>query len=219
MKKNLIIIFITCYSIASAQYKFDFSHLSISESKVDTINFYYNKVIESKGLEKKKNEKLFFLSLPNNYSEMSDAMYINSSKKIIEYEKNKNNKDYIPKNSIINPWVTYLSTMDYYDKKEYYKKYFNICIGGRYGGDYLRSGFEIYKRFLIDTEVACREMKKLNDKEIESIFYFIFDESYPKHNKKNVSLYNKILLKIKKYDIKLSKLLENGYKKVIKNRN
>ncbi|WP_282079519.1 hypothetical protein [Aquimarina algiphila] len=215
MKKILIIVFLLFYGKSFAQYKFDFSNLSISESKVDSINYYYNKVLKSKREEKKKFEKQFFQSLPNNHTEMSHAMYIDSSKKLIEYEENKHKKNYIPKSYIINPWVKHLSSMDYNDKKEYYRKYFNICIGGKYGADYMQDGFEIYKRFLVDTEQASIEMNKLNDEQIESIFWFIFDETHPEHNEKKISLYNQMMGKIKKYNSRIAYLLEKSYNRVL----
>ncbi len=130
-------------------------------------------------------------------------------------EKKQTQKDFVSKLYVVNPWVKYLSSMDYYDKDAYYKKYFNICIGGEYGADYLRTGFEIYERFLSDTKIACEKLKKLSDKEIESIFYFILDETHPEHNEENISLYNEMLLKIKEVNLKLSELLEKSYNRII----
>ena len=142
-------------------------------------------------------------------------MYIDSWKKDLEWKKNKQKKDFVPNLYVINPWVKYLSIMDYYDKDAYYEKYFTICIGGEYGADYLRAGFEIYERFLSDTKTACKKLEKLTDNEIESIFYFIFDETHPEYNEENISLYNEMLLKIKMENLKLSELLEKSYKRLI----
>jgi hypothetical protein len=215
MKNIPLILFIIIYNVCSSQNDIDFSTLSVSETRVDTINLYFNKVLSTTGQKKKVFEKLFFESLPNSHFEMSDAMYIDSMKKLIEWKRNKDNKNFVPEVYVINPWVDYLSTMEYYDKDAYYTKYFNICIEGEYGADYIRSGFEIYKRFLIDTKTACQKLEKLEDKKIESIFYFIFDETHPQHNEENISLYNELLSKIKVVNLKLSKLLEKSYKKIL----
>ena len=215
MKSKLLILFLLIYNLCSSQTDIDFSELSITESRVNSINLYFNKLLKSEGEKKKELEKLFFELLPNSHSEMSDAIYIDSWKRNLEWKKNKHKKDFVSKLYVVNPWVKYLSSMDYYDKDAYYKKYFNICIGGEYGADYLRTGFEIYERFLSDTKIACEKLKKLSDKEIESIFYFIFDETHPEHNEENISLYNEMLLKIKEVNLKLSELLEKSYNRII----
>lgn len=215
MKNKLSILFFLIYNLCSSQIDIDFSKLKVTEARVDSINLYFDKVLKSDGEKKKKLEKLFFELLPNSHSEMSDAMYIDIWKKDVEWKKNKHKKGFIHKVYVVNSWVKYLSTMDYYDKDAYYEKYFNICIGGEYGADYLRAGFEIYERFLYDTKTACEKLEKLTDKEIESVFYFIFDETHPEHNEENVSLYNEMLLKIKTENLKLSELLEKSYKRII----
>ncbi|MCA0133914.1 hypothetical protein [Winogradskyella alexanderae] len=215
MKNKLSILFFLIYNLCSSQIDIDFSNLSVTESRVDSINLYFDKVLKSDGEKKKELEKLFFELLPNSHSEMSDAMYIDAVKKVQEREKNKYKEGYISKILIPNPWVKYLSKMDYYDKDVYYDKYFNICIGGEYGADYLRAGFEIYERFLSDTKIACEKLERLTDKQIESIFYFIFDEIHPEHNEENISLYKKMLSKIKVENVKLSELLEKTYKRII----
>lgn len=212
MKSKLAILFIMIYNICLSQTDIDFSNIRVTEARVDSINLYFGKVHNSAGEDKKRLEKLLFEILPNSHLEMSDAMYIDLTKKHIEWEKDKST---IPPILIPHPWVEYLSGMEYYDKQAYYRKYFNICIGGDYGADHMRSGFEIYKRFLKDTKTACKEMKKLNDKEIESIFYFIFDETHPEHNEENIALYKKMQLTIRKVDLKLSELLEKSYKRII----
>ena len=215
MKNKLLFLFFLICNLCLSQNDIDFSKLKVSESRVDSINLYFNRIIKSNGERKKILEKMFFELLPNSHSEMSDAMYIDSWKKDLEWKKNKHKKDFVPKLYVVNPWVKYLSTMDYYDKDAYYEKYFNICIGGEYGADYLRAGFEIYERFLSDTKTACEKLEKLTDNEIESIFYFIFDETHPEYNKENISLYNEMFLKIKTENIKLSELLEKSYKRII----
>ena len=215
MKSKLSILFLLIYNLCSSQTDIDFSKLKVTEARVDSINLYFDKVLKSEGEKKKELEKQFFELLPNSHSQMSDAMYIDTWKKHIEWKKNKHKKNYVPKLYVVNPWVKYLSQMDYYDKDAYYEKYFNICIGGEYGADYLRAGFEIYERFLSDTKTTCEKLEKLTDKEIESIFYFIFDETHPEHNEENISLYNEMLLKIKEVNLKLSELLEKSYNRII----
>ena len=215
MKNKLSILFFLIYNLSSSQIDIDFSKLNVTESRVDSINLYFDKVLKSDGEKKKGLEKLFFELLPNSHLEMSDAMYIDAAKKSQERKKNKYKEGYVPKILIPNSWVKYLSKMDYYDKDAYYDKYFNICIGGEYGADYLRAGFEIYERFLSDTKIACEKLQRLTDEQIESVFYFIFDETHPEHNEENISLYKKMFFKIKKENIKLSELLEKTYKRMI----
>ncbi|MCB0399441.1 MAG: hypothetical protein KDD26_07420 [Winogradskyella sp.] len=215
MKNIFSLLFLLIYHLCSSQNDIDFSKLKVTEARVDSINLYFDKVLKSDGEKKRKLEKMFFELLPNSHSEMCDAMYIDIWKKNVEWKKNKHKKGFVSKVYVVNPWVEYLSKMDYYDKDSYYEKYFNICIGGEYGADYLRAGFEIYERFLSDTKTACEKLERLNDKEIESIFYFIFDETHPEHNEENISLYNKMLLKMKKENLKLSELLEKSYKRII----
>ena len=214
MKNKLSILFLLIHNLCSSQIDIDFSELSVTESRVDSINLYFEKLLKNDG-KKKELEKVFFELLPNSHSEMSDAMYIDAVKKVQEREKNKYKEGYVPKILIPNSWVKYLSKMDYYDKDAYYDKYFNICIGGEYGADYLRVGFEIYERFLSDTKIACEKLERLTDKQIESVFYFIFDETHPEQNEENISLYKEMFLKIKSENIKLSELLEKTYKRII----
>ncbi|MEY8848581.1 hypothetical protein AB9K26_07185 [Psychroserpens sp. XS_ASV72] len=212
MKVKIALIFIILFNFCNAQEELDYSIFSVSESHVDSITYFFNKMLESEGDEKIELEKLFFESLPNNHYEMSDAMYIHLHKQHVEYkEMNK-----IPPINVPHPWVDYLSKMDYFDKQSYYKKYFNICIGGEYGADHMVAGFEIYKRFLNDSETACQELKKLNDQDIEAVFYFIFDETHPAYNEENIALYHEMLAKLKKRDTRLYYLLEKSYARVIK---
>ena len=218
MKNKLVILFLLIYNLCPGQNDLDFSKLSVTESRVDSINIYFDKVLKSHPKEKENYERLFFELLPNSHNEMSDAMYIDYMKKHADWEKNKYKKGYVYKLYAINPWVEYLSTIDYYDKDAYYEKYFNICIGGEYAADYLQLGFEIYKRFLNDTKTACQKMDKLDDEKIESIFSFIFDEPHPKLNEESIALYNEMLSKIKQVNLRLSKLLEQSYKRILEKR-
>ena len=92
MKSKLLILFLLIYNLCSSQTDIDFSELSITESRVNSINLYFNKLLKSEGEKKKELEKLFFELLPNSHSEMSDAMYIDSWKRNLEWKKNKHKK-------------------------------------------------------------------------------------------------------------------------------
>ena len=211
MKLKITLLFLFAVTLCKAQSDEDFSKFEISERHVDSITTIYNTMLKSEGEEKKAMERLFFEALPNSYTEMSDAMYIHLRK---EYEAYKA-KNEIPPINVPHPWVAYLSTMDYPDKTAYYQKYFNICIGGEYGADEQVLGFEIYKRFLMDTDRACLELKKRNDADISAVFYFIFDETHPAYNEESIALYHEMLSNLKQRDTRLAGLLQSTYARIL----
>ncbi len=110
--------------------------------------------------------------------------------------------------------IRYFANLNTIDKEIYYNKYINICVDGIWEADNIREAFGFSNRLANDTEAGCLSLSKRTDKEIKSVFHFIFDGPHPK-NEYNEKIYNELLPIVTKQNDRLGKLLTESYKKVI----
>ncbi len=174
------------------------------KKQADTLTKYYKLTID-KQADRQHCDNMIFCSFPNSFEAMQKLFGYNDSKgaaPLYDYPLGEN-------------IIRYFGQLTTIPKDKYYDKYINICIGGRWQADNIRAGFGIHERLINDSEAICSRLTKRTDKEIKSVFRFIFDGPHPK-NDDNQKIYNQLLLKIDKFDKRLSKLLAESYNQLMK---
>jgi hypothetical protein len=96
----------------------------------------------------------------------------------------------------------------------YYDKYVRINIDGIWEADNIREAFNFGNRLSIDTDNACKVLSKFSDKEIKSVFRFIFDGPHP-DNEMNEGIYKDLKQKIDSQNARLSQLLTESYNELL----
>ncbi len=114
--------------------------------------------------------------------------------------------------------IKYFANLNTISKEIYYDKYINICVDGVWEADNIREAFGLELRLINDTKAACSSLSKRTNKEIKSVYHFIFDGPHPK-NEINKKKYNVLLPILTKENEKLGNLLEETYKKIITEEN
>jgi len=163
----------------------------------------------SKGDEKVKFEKQFFCVMPNSFENMLNLLFLEAT---ITFNTAKANGE-LPPLTLVHPFVSFFNGLESIEPDSYYEKYINICVGGFYGADDIREGFQIHKRFESDTKAICKVLVKRNDKDIQSVFRFIFDSSHP-DNEYNREIYSTIHPLITKENKRLGELLKLTFEKL-----
>ncbi|WP_298904183.1 hypothetical protein [uncultured Psychroserpens sp.] len=166
----------------------------------------------SEGDAKKNYEREFFCAMPNSFDKMLDLLYLDAT---LSHDKAKANNEPPPMLYIAHPWVSFFSKNNSVPPQQYYNKYIDMCIDGFYGADYIQNGFQIYKRFETDTEAICEVLAKRKVKDIEDVFYFIFDASHPE-NELNQEIYKKIHPLISKENKTLALIMTKTLETLIK---
>jgi hypothetical protein len=110
--------------------------------------------------------------------------------------------------------IEYFAKLNSISKEIYYNKYINICIDGVWEADNIVEAFGFADRLKNDTKAACIALSKRSNKEIKSVFHFIFDGPHP-NNTHNEKIYNELLIILLKQNTKLAKLLKESYNKVM----
>ncbi len=174
-----------------------------AKEQADTLIKYYKLTID-KPADGQHFDNMIFCSFPNSFEAMQELFGYNDSKGAAPLY------DYPLGENIIKCFGR-LTTIC---KDKYYDKYINICINGIWQADNIRAGFGIQERFLNDAEAACLRLTLRTDKEIKSVFKFIFDGPHPK-NDDNQKIYNQLQSKIDKFDKRLSKLLTESYNQLM----
>ena len=190
----------------------DATTLTFDEAHVELLNTLMKSAKASEGDTKTFYEHKFFCAMPNSFDKMFDVLYLESS---ISSDKAKANNEPPPKLYMAHPWLGFLSQINSIPSQQYYDKYINMCLDGFYGADYIRNGFEIYKRFETDTKAICDVLSKRKDKDIKDVFYFIFDSSHPE-NEFNRDIYNKIHPLVLKENKKLANIMKTTLDTLIK---
>lgn len=175
-----------------------------TKQQADTLTKYYKLAVD-KHADKQHCDNEIFCSFPNSFKAMQELFGYNDSKgaaPLYDYPLGAN-------------IIKYFGQLTTIPKDKYYDKYINICIGGIWQADNIRVGFGIHERLINDTEAVCLRLTLKSDKEIKSVFRFIFDGPHPK-NDDNQKIYNQLLPKIDKFDKRLSKLLTESYNQLMK---
>lgn len=177
---NILLLFVVGITSCNAQIKKDFKS---AEERASALREYYEKASSSIGEERAKYEQLFFDAFPSSFQEMQELFSFDEEKGAAPLY------DY-PIGSDI---ITFFSDLKHVEENEYYNKYINICIDGNWEADNIGEGFGIWKKLNNDTKDIVPLLSKRTDKEIISVFYFLYDAPHPEpwgQNKQ--ALYEKI---------------------------
>jgi hypothetical protein len=98
------------------------------------------------------------------------------------------------------------------DKKDYYTKYINICVNGNWKGDNIAEGFGLDNKLYRQTEDVIEVLKLRSEKEIRSVFRFLFDGPHPDNRMES---FKTIYDKLKSVDSSMAKLLKQEYEKLL----
>jgi hypothetical protein len=110
--------------------------------------------------------------------------------------------------------IQYFSQLQSISDSAYYDKYVRINIDGIWEADNIREAFNFGNRLSIDTDNACKVLSKFSDKEIKSVFRFIFDGPHP-DNEMNEGIYKDLKQKIDSQNARLSQLLTESYNELL----
>lgn len=168
-----------------------------AKEQADTLSKYFDK-------NQVATDERFFCAFPNSFKEMQVVFGFddkNGSAPLYDYPNGEN-------------MIKYFAKLNSIPKDTYYDKYINICLDGVWEADNIREAFGFADRLTNDTEAACLSLAKRTDKEIKSVFHFIFDGPHPK-NEYNEKIYTELLPILIKQDERLGKLLKEAYNKVI----
>lgn len=100
------------------------------------------------------------------------------------------------------------------DKNVYYNKYIDICVDAIWEADNIVKGFEIYKQLIKNPSEIYPIFNQRTDKEIMSVFRFIFDGPHPNHDA-NKRLHKQILNSIPSEFQRMKKLLNSSFEKLL----
>lgn len=172
------------------------------EQQADSILSFMEKAKNSSSTNRILWEQKFFCAFPNSFKGMQAVFGY-------DYEKGPAPLYYEGENVI-----QYFSCLESIPDSIYYEKYVRINIDGVWEADNIKEAFGFANRLITDTENACNVLSKFSDKEIKSVFYFIFDGPHPK-NEYNEKLYKKLKSKIDNHNKRLSRLLTESYEKLM----
>ena len=164
------------------------------QAQAELLVEYYEKALNCTGAARAKYEQLFFDVYPASFAEMK-AMYFGPLSGV------QDNMDFF-------------RILQYVDKDLYYNKYIDICIDGVFEADGISDGFFIGSILCNDPEKMTSLLAKRTDREVKSVFFFVFDEPHP--NKKSTqAYYDRLYAKISKANPKVARLMQEAYEQVL----
>jgi hypothetical protein len=175
-----------------------------AEQQADSILAFMKKTQDASSANRIMWEQKFFCSFPNSFNEMKAVFGFNDTAgaaPLYDYPLGGN-------------VIQYFSQLESIPDSAYYDKYVRINIDGIWEGDNIREAFDFANRLTTDTENACKVLSKFSDKEIKSVFRFIFDGPHPK-NEYNEKLYRSLKPVIDSQNERLGRLLTESYEKLI----
>lgn len=192
--------FISC--ISQANKKSSEKYESIIE-QADTLKKYYDRVTNTTGDEREKYEKLFFEAFPSSFNRMKELYGFDEKKgeaPLYSYPVGENH-------------IYLFANLKYIDTTLYYNKYINICIGGKWEGDNIREGFGIYDKIYYDTKKIINVLSMRTEKEIRSVFHFVFDGPHPEKQRES---FDSLFVKVQKINPSMAELMKQEYEKLLK---
>lgn len=180
---------------------FDFNS---AEQQADSLLAFMEKATDSSLTNRIKWEQKFFCAFPNSFKGMQAVFGYdneNGAAPLYDYPKGAN-------------VIQYFSQLESIPDSTYYDKYVRINIDGIWEADNIREAFGFANRIMKDTEKACNVLSNFSDKEIKSVFRFIFDGPHPK-NEYNEKLYKSLKPEIDSQNKRLSRLLTESYNKLM----
>lgn len=181
--------------------EFEFNSL---KQQADSLVAFMEKATYSSLTERILWEQKFFCAFPNSFKEMQAVFgYDNENGAAPLY-------DYPIGTNIIQ----FFSQLESIPDATYYDKYIRINIDSIWEADNIREAFYFANRLIDNTEKACKVLLIFSDKEIKSVFRFIFDGPHPK-NDYNEKLYENLKPKIDSHNKRLSRLLTESYENLM----
>lgn len=186
--------------------KIDCSDLEFhsAEQQADSILAFMEKAKDSSSANRIIWEQKFFCSFPNSFKGMQAVFGYddeNGAAPLYDYPQGEN-------------VIQYFSQLESIPDSTYYDKYVRINIDGIWEADNIREAFDFENRLIKDTKNACKVLSTFSDKEIKSVFRFIFDGPHPK-NQYNQKLYKNLKSEIDRHNERLSRLLTESYEKLM----
>jgi hypothetical protein len=175
-----------------------------AEQRADSLLAFMEKAIDSSSASRIKWEQKFFCVFPNSFKGMQAVFGYdndNGASPLYDYPKGAN-------------VIQYFSQLESIPDSTYYDKYVRINIDGIWEADNIGEAFDFANRLVKDTKNSCKVLSTFSDKEIKSVFRFIFDGPHPK-NKMNEGTYEDLKLKIDGQNKLLSQLLTESYEELM----
>lgn len=172
---------------------------------------YFEKARNAGASEKQMYDSLYFTVFPVSFDEMDELFgngyfgkYVNEGPLHIYWQ-----------DSAPGAPIRYFRDMNSIDPRVYYNKYINICVNGKWGADHIIRAFGFYNRLMYDTKTACFYLTQRNEKEIQSIFRFMFEGPHP-DNSYNNEKYSALLKLLQKENSELASNLQKAYTQLLK---
>ena len=147
-----------------------------SMDKVEKLKWLYEKTVSSNKTERPKYELLFFKAYPSSFKELKSLYgYDDENGAMPLYHEYKHPQLFATLKSI--------------PKETYYNKLLDTSVNGRWEADNIQD-FAVLSYLKTDTEDFCEVMSKRSDKEIVSIFRYIFDGPHPDNYQDDVEELN-----------------------------
>lgn len=175
-----------------------------AEQQADSILAFMKKAKDSSSANRIIWEQKFFCAFPISFKGMQAVFGYDDVKgaaPLYDYPKGEN-------------VVQYFGRLESIPDSTYYDKYVRINIDGVWEADNIREAFDFANRLTTDTKNACKVLSMFSDKEIKSVFQFIFDGPHPK-NEYNEKLYKNLKSEIDTYNERLSRLLTESYERLM----
>ncbi len=194
----------------TTNYCADWSFESI-DVQADSINLFMEKAIQASRDDKTNWEKKFFCAFPNSFASMEALFGYDKEAGPLYFSEFVENPVF---HGNLSSHIDFFSHLTSIPHVEYYNKYIDICINGNYQADNIRAAFGFGLHLLNNPKQTCEILSKRSDNEIKSVFRFIFDGPHPDHET-NMEFYKKLLPVVKAESDRLSKLLVEGYQKLM----
>lgn len=190
---------------------FDFNS---AEQQADSILAFMEKATDSSLTNRIIWEQKFFCAFPNSFKSMQSIFGYDDENGAAPLYSTGNETYRYTDRHIMSDVIGLFSELNSIPDSAYYEKYIRINIDGYWEADNINEAFGFYYRLANDTEDVCKILSTFSDKQIKSVFRFIFDGPHPK-NDYNEKLYENLKPKIDNQNKRLSKLLMESYEKLM----
>jgi len=166
----------------------------LADGPLETLTQYYEEALNCTGKQRAKYERRFFKAFPSTFAEMK-ALYGFQQDEILQRA------------------CSFFFILEHIDKTSYYNKCIDLCIERPWNLDFGLSGKMIYI-LVHDTKKMISLLAKRRDKEIKSVFRFLFDGPHP-NNEFNEANYNKLYVTIKTINSRIAQLIKEVYEQIL----
>ncbi len=201
---NILLLLFTEISSCNSQTKEKYLNV---DKQAAALKEYYEKASNSTEEERAKYEQLFFDVFPSSFQEMQQLFGYDEKKGAAPLYDYEIKLDMDGKSMIL-----FFTNLKHISKDSIYNKYIDICIGGKWEADNISEGFGISSKLYYDTEAMISLLSKRTDKEIISVFRFVFDGPHPDQRK---GAYEELYSKVKPVNPIIADLLKQAYDQLL----